>query len=142
MDIHSDNPEHGFQFPGTFELSAMGAADRHLESDLPQHLMDAGIEAHCMRDLTRGGLGSALNEIAQSSRLTVRIREDAVPVLPAVAGACEMLGFDPLYVACEGRFVLFVPPRETQKALDIMTRHACGACARTQASRSQTSVPM
>jgi len=42
--IHSDNPEHGFQFPGTFELSAMGAADRHLESALPQHLMEAGIE--------------------------------------------------------------------------------------------------
>ena len=44
MDIHSDNPEHGFQFPGTFELSAMGAADKHLEADLPRHLMDAGIE--------------------------------------------------------------------------------------------------
>jgi putative lipoic acid-binding regulatory protein len=44
MSIQSDNPEHGFQFPGTFELSAMGAADRHLEADLPRHLMDAGIE--------------------------------------------------------------------------------------------------
>lgn len=44
MDIQSDNPEHGFQFPGTFELSAMGTADKHLESDLPRHLMDAGIE--------------------------------------------------------------------------------------------------
>lgn len=42
--IHSDNPEHGFQFPGTFELSAMGAADKHLESELPQHLLDAGID--------------------------------------------------------------------------------------------------
>ena len=44
MDIHSDNPEHGFQFPGTFELSAMGTADKHLESDLPRHLLEAGIE--------------------------------------------------------------------------------------------------
>ena len=42
--IHSDNPEHGFQFPGVFELSAMGAADKHLESDLPQHLLAAGID--------------------------------------------------------------------------------------------------
>lgn len=44
MDIHSDNPEHGFQFPGVFELSAMGSADKHLESELPQHLQAAGIE--------------------------------------------------------------------------------------------------
>ena len=44
MSVHSDNPEHGFQFPGTFELSAMGSADKHLESDLPQHLLAAGID--------------------------------------------------------------------------------------------------
>ena len=44
MSVHSDNPEHGFQFPGTFELSAMGSADNHLESDLPQHLLAAGID--------------------------------------------------------------------------------------------------
>jgi hydrogenase expression/formation protein HypE len=87
----------------------------------PVHaLMAAGIDVHCLRDLTRGGLASALNEIAASGKLSIHIREKEVPVLPAVQGACELLGIDPLYVANEGRFVAFVPAGQAEKALNSL----------------------
>lgn len=94
-------------------------------------LIDAGIEVHCMRDLTRGGLSSALNEIACSAHVQIDIDEAAVPVTEAVRGACEILGFDPLYVANEGRFVAFVAPRDADRAVGLMrrTKHGAGACA-------------
>lgn len=100
-----------------------------LESDCaPLHrpvldLLDAGIEIHCLRDLTRGGLASALIEIAEDSGTTLTIEEEHLKVLPDVQGACELLGFDPLYVANEGRFVLMVPERDADAALAIMRRH-------------------
>ena len=92
-------------------------------------LFDAGVEIHCLRDLTRGGLASALNEIAGVAQIEIQIDEIAVPVIEAVRGACEILGFDPLYVANEGRFVAFVPERDAQRALSVMRRtgHAAGA---------------
>jgi len=83
-------------------------------------LLAADLELHCLRDLTRGGLASALNEIAQARRLAIRIEEAAIPVSEAVKGACEILGLDPLYVANEGRFVVFVPEREAERALEIL----------------------
>jgi hydrogenase expression/formation protein HypE len=83
-------------------------------------LLRAGIEVHCLRDLTRGGLASALNEIAASRGVGMRIREAAAPVDEAVQGACEILGLDPLYVANEGRFVAFVPDRQSQQALEVL----------------------
>jgi hydrogenase expression/formation protein HypE len=85
-------------------------------------VLDAGIQIHCLRDLTRGGLASALVEIAESARVHIEIREDAIPVEPMVQGACEILGFDPLYVANEGRFVCFLPSHETDRALDVLRR--------------------
>jgi hydrogenase expression/formation protein HypE len=86
-------------------------------------LLEAGIEVHCLRDLTRGGLASALVEIAEGSRLHVHIEERAIPVLEEVRGACEILGLDPLYVANEGRFVAFVPAAQAQYALDVLRAH-------------------
>ena len=83
-------------------------------------LLDAGIEVHCMRDLTRGGLASALVEIAEAGRLHIRIEESAIAVRDDVQGACEILGFDPLYVANEGRFICFLPPRDASRALEIL----------------------
>ena len=77
---------------------------------------------HCLRDLTRGGLASALVEIAEASRLSIGIEEALIPVREDVRGACEILGFDPLYVANEGRFVAFVPPAEAGRALDRLRR--------------------
>jgi hydrogenase expression/formation protein HypE len=89
-------------------------------------LLDAGVEIHCMRDLTRGGLASTLVEIAEASHLHCAIEETAIPVREDVQGACEILGFDPLYVANEGRFALFVPAQEAERALQIMRSHPLG----------------
>ena len=94
--------------------------------DLVMRLLDAGLEIHCLRDLTRGGLGSALVEIAEAGRVPIEIDERAIPVREDVGAACELLGLDPLYVANEGRFVAFVPPGEAQRALEILRAHPLG----------------
>ncbi|HEX5081144.1 MAG TPA: hydrogenase expression/formation protein HypE [Blastocatellia bacterium] len=86
-------------------------------------LIEAGIEIHCLRDLTRGGLASALVEIAESARVKISIDEIAIPVREDVRGACEILGFDPLYLANEGRFVAFVAQPGAERALSILNSH-------------------
>jgi hydrogenase expression/formation protein HypE len=83
-------------------------------------LLQAGITIHCMRDLTRGGLASALVEIAESARLSIEIEEKSIGVCEEVQAACELLGFDPLYVANEGRFICFVPPEEAERCLALL----------------------
>lgn len=85
-----------------------------------QALIDAGLEIHCLRDLTRGGLGTTLIEIAECSKLQVVIEETKIAVRDDVAGACEVLGFDPLYLANEGRMVVFVAERDSDRALEIL----------------------
>ena len=92
-------------------------------------LFQVGVEVHCLRDLTRGGLSSALNEIATAARARIEIEESAVPVSEIVRGACEMLGLDPLYVANEGRFVAFVPESDADRALDALRSHTVSAGA-------------
>ncbi|MCC6587371.1 MAG: hydrogenase expression/formation protein HypE [Bryobacterales bacterium] len=89
-------------------------------------LIEAGIEVHCLRDLTRGGLASALNEIAQARGLGILVDETAVPVAEPVRGACEILGLDPLYVANEGRFVGFVSMEDADRAVRIL--ESAGKC--------------
>lgn len=83
-------------------------------------LFEAGIEVHCLRDCTRGGLASALNELAEESGLSFLIEEVKVPIKDEIRGACEILGLNPLYVANEGRFVAFVRERDVDSALDIL----------------------
>jgi len=83
-------------------------------------MIDAGVEVHCLRDLTRGGLASALVEIAETAGRAIEIDETAVCVSPAVQAACEILGLDPLHVANEGRFVAFVPSDQKDKALEVL----------------------
>lgn len=83
-------------------------------------LIDAGIEVHCLRDLTRGGLASGLVEIAEASKLHIHINETAIPVQEDVRGACEILGLDPLYVANEGRFIAFVPAADADRTLTLL----------------------
>lgn len=84
-----------------------------------QALLNAGLEIHCLRDLTRGGLATALVEIAETAQLAIAIDESAVPVTDLVRGACEILGFEPLYVANEGRFVCILPAGQVAAALRI-----------------------
>ncbi|NMC83245.1 MAG: hydrogenase expression/formation protein HypE, partial [Armatimonadetes bacterium] len=87
-------------------------------------LIDAGIDVHCLRDLTRGGLASTVNEIAKASGTGITLEETAVPVRSDVSAACEILGFDPLYVACEGRFAAFVPERDAERAVEIISANS------------------
>jgi hydrogenase expression/formation protein HypE len=97
---------------------------------LVQALLAAGLELHCLRDLTRGGLAGALNEIAAAAKRRIVVEENAVPVREDVHAACELLGLDPLHVACEGRFVAFVPAQDADRALEILRRDEAGGGAK------------
>lgn len=85
-------------------------------------LLEAGIEVHCLRDLTRGGLGAVLIEIARGAGLHLHVERRAVPLGADVAGACELLGLDPLFVACEGRMLVVVPADAADRTLGILRR--------------------
>ncbi len=86
-------------------------------------LISEDIEIHCMRDLTRGGLSSALVEISQASKTHIQIEEASIKLSNEVRGVCEILGLDPMHVANEGRFIAFVNPKHSQKALKIMNNY-------------------
>ena len=92
-------------------------------------MLRAGGDLHCLRDLTRGGLAAALNEIALDRGVGIKLDEAAIPVSEPVAAACELLGLDPLYVANEGRMIVFVPAAAAQGVLEIMRRHPAAKCA-------------
>ena len=103
---------------GEFELDASIESDtQSLWPAMDSLLEAAGGSLRCVRDATRGGVASVLNELARASGVAVVVREADVPVHPAVNGACEILGIDPMYVANEGRLVAFVAPEEASDAL-------------------------
>jgi hydrogenase expression/formation protein HypE len=103
---------------GEFELDADIESDtRSLWPVADALLEEAGPALRCMRDATRGGVASVLNELARSSQVAMLVRESAVPLDPAVAGASEILGIDPMYVANEGKLVAFVAPERADGAL-------------------------
>ncbi len=83
-------------------------------------MLDAGIHIHCMRDLTRGGLATALVELSESCQKDFIIQMDTIKVHPSVQSACDLLGIDPFYVANEGRFIIILPCSEVKKALSIL----------------------
>lgn len=131
--ISGDVGRHGMAIMATrenLEFESTIESDCAPLAEVVLQLLDAGVEIHCMRDLTRGGLASALNEIAASSHLGINIEESLVPVREDVNAACAIMGFDALYVANEGRFVLFCPAQDQLKVLEIMQRHpqGQGAC--------------
>ncbi|HQJ49989.1 MAG TPA: hydrogenase expression/formation protein HypE, partial [Verrucomicrobiota bacterium] len=101
----------GLEFESAIRSDSAPVAEAVLQ------LIQAGLEIHCLRDLTRGGLTSVLNEIAEAARLTLQVEEKLIPVREDVRAACEILGLDPLQVACEGRFAVFVPERDAARAL-------------------------
>mgnify|MGYP000583810843 CR=1 FL=1 len=131
--VNGDLGRHGMAIMAVREGLSFESA---IESDsaplahLVQALLQAGIEVHCLRDLTRGGLASALIEIAETARLNLLIEESAIPVREDVRAACEILGFDPLYVANEGRMAVFVPEAQVEQALAILRAqpHGEGSC--------------
>jgi hydrogenase expression/formation protein HypE len=103
---------------GEFDLDADVESDtRPLWPAVDALLTAAGPHLRCLRDATRGGVASVLNELARASEAAILVRERDIPVLPAVAGAAELLGIDPLYIANEGTFVAFVAPEGTDAAL-------------------------
>ena len=103
-----------------------------LESDcaplggLVAEMLKASSNIHCLRDPTRGGLATTLNELAEQSKVGVRIEEEKLPVREEVLGACEMLGFDPLYVANEGKLVAIVAAEDADRILGAMQRNRYG----------------
>jgi hydrogenase expression/formation protein HypE len=107
----------GLQFESTIESDSAPVHEPVLA------LLQAGIAVRCLRDLTRGGLASALNEIAEAAGVKIAIDQTRVPVREDVHAACEMLGLDPLHVANEGRFVAFVAPRDAERAAGILQQH-------------------
>jgi hydrogenase expression/formation protein HypE len=88
--------------------------------------LDASRRIHVLRDATRGGLATLLNEVALQSGVTISLSEGKIPVHDGVRAACEMLGYDPLYVANEGKLVAMVVPEDAHRVLEVMRGHAQG----------------
>jgi len=103
-------------------VAAMLEVSSHMPSGVSQGI-------RCLRDPTRGGVSSALNEIAGQSRVGIEIEEARIPVRDAVRGACEMLGLDPLYVANEGKLLAIVSPELAEAMVEAMRWHPLGAQA-------------
>ncbi len=92
-------------------------------------LLEGGIEVHVLRDPTRGGLGTTLNEIAMQSKVGIVIKEKEIPVRAEVKAACDLLGFDPLYIANEGKMIAIVAPGDAERALEILRGSPYGSAA-------------
>ncbi|MEW8366649.1 MAG: hydrogenase expression/formation protein HypE [Candidatus Thiodiazotropha taylori] len=93
---------------------------------LVEQMVAAAPEIHCLRDPTRGGLATTLNELAQQSQVGMQLSEAEIPVKPAVASACELLGLDPLYVANEGKLICICSEADAQRLLPVMRAHPLG----------------
>lgn len=95
-------------------------------NDLIADILQASPNVHCMRDATRGGLGAILAEIAKSAQVRIDIDEKSIPIQENVRGICEILGFDPLFLANEGKMILFCPKSDADEVLTIMRNHKHG----------------
>ena len=121
--------DHGMAIMAQRESLGFASA---IESDtaalhgLISTLLQSGAKVRVLRDPTRGGLATTLNEIAGQSGVGMMLQESAIPVHPAVASACEFLGLDPLYVANEGKLVAIVAPEDAERALAAMQAHPLG----------------
>jgi hydrogenase expression/formation protein HypE len=116
--ILSERQDIGFDAPIESDSAALHT--------LVRDMLAASPAIRCMRDPTRGGLSSAVNEIASLAKVGVELNEPAIPVREVVRGACELLGFDPLYVANEGKLVAIVPPECAGAVLAAMRNHPLG----------------
>jgi hydrogenase expression/formation protein HypE len=126
---------------GEFELDAPIESDTCSLWPAVDALLDAvGPDLRCMRDATRGGVASVLNELARASSVAMIVREGEIPVHPAVAGAAEILGIDPMYVANEGKLVAFVAPDAADRALAAL-RSVSGCEAAAEIGEVRTEPP-
>jgi hydrogenase expression/formation protein HypE len=116
--ILSERQDIGFDAPIESDSAALHT--------LVRDMLAASPAIRCMRDPTRGGLSSAINEIAALAKVGIELNEPAIPVREVVRGACELLGFDPLYVANEGKLVAIVPPEAAGAVLAAMRHHPLG----------------
>ena len=114
---------------GDLKLDADIRSDTAALGHLVEALLEAAPSTRWMRDPTRGGVATVCNELARDSNLGVVLDEALLPIAPAVVGACDLLGIDPLYVANEGKVVVVVPPGEAGAALEAMRSHPLGANA-------------
>jgi hydrogenase expression/formation protein HypE len=111
---------------GGLEFETTLASDTAPLNHLVAAMLESSKEIHVLRDPTRGGVASSLNEIAESSAVGVRIDERKIPISEPVRGACEILGFDPLYVANEGKLLAFVARKDAESLLSVMRKHPLG----------------
>jgi hydrogenase expression/formation protein HypE len=98
-------------------------------TDVVHALYESGADIHTMRDITRGGLGTVLNEIAASSGVQIELDEDSIPVTDEVKGFCGVMGLDPLYMGNEGKMIAIIPAKDEDKALKAIrsTKHGASA---------------
>lgn len=115
---------HGLTFPETV------TSDCAPLNGLVAELLAAVPQISVLRDPTRGGLATTLNEIAIQSKVGIMLEETVIPVSPAVQAACDILGFDPLYLANEGKMIVFVDKQYTKQVVNIMQHHSYGQAAR------------
>ncbi len=115
---------------GELELEADFKSDTAPLNELVAAMLDVTTDIHCLKDPTRGGVATALNEIAKASDVTIAIKELAIPVRAETRGACELLGIDPLYMANEGKLLAVVPPQHAAAVVSAMRAHPLGADAR------------
>ena len=111
---------------GELDMMSDIVSDTAPLTDLVACLLNATPAVHCLRDATRGGVATILNEVATAANVAVVVDERAIPVRTEVRGACEFLGLDPLYVACEGRLVAMVPGPTADTALQALRAHPLG----------------
>jgi len=95
-------------------------------NNMVEEILETGADIHAIRDATRGGLASVLNEFADISKLQIKIYENKIPINERVAAVCEFLGMDPLYIANEGKMVFFVNPIDAQKVLNVLKKNKYG----------------
>jgi hydrogenase expression/formation protein HypE len=112
---------------GELNFDTQIASDVAPLNGLVSVMLEVTKDIHVLRDPTRGGLATSLNEISLQSKVGIRIYEESIPVKPAVTAACEMLGFDPLYVANEGKLIAIVEKSQAERLLATMKTHPHGA---------------